>query len=95
MSNAYAIGHVTIKNEAIWAEYRSKLPATLEPWGGELMFRGKLKSVFSGSHAHEDTVVIRFPSREALEGWHESPEYQALIPLRNKAADVDLLGFEE
>lgn len=95
MANAYAIGHITINDEQKWAEYRSKLPATLEPWGAELMFRGKLFSVLSGNHEHMDTVVIRFPDMQALNGWHDSPEYQSLIPLRQEAADVDLLAYEE
>ena len=94
MSHAYAIGHITVKDQDKWAEYRRKLPATLEPWGAELVFRAKLARVFSGSHAHEDTVVIRFPNTDAMNNWHASPEYQDLIPLRNEAAQVELLGFE-
>jgi uncharacterized protein (DUF1330 family) len=38
--------------------------------------------------------VIRFPDRSALRGWFDSPAYQALIPLREQAADVVLLGYE-
>ena len=94
MTSAYAIGHITIKDETKWLEYRGKVAATLEPWGGELVFRGKLSSVLSGSHRHTDTVVIRFPSLQALNGWHASPLYQALVPLRQEAAEVDLLAYE-
>jgi uncharacterized protein (DUF1330 family) len=39
-------------------------------------------------------VVIRFPSLEAADGWHQSAAYQALIPLRNQAADVVLITYE-
>lgn len=95
MNNAYIIGHITVKNQSKWSEYRDKLPATLKPWGAELIFRGKLSSVLSGDHVHSDTVVIRFPDIEALNSWHSSPEYQSLIPLRQEAANVDLLSYEE
>ena len=95
MTKAYAIGHITIKNEQRWMEYRNKVSATLEPWGGEIMFRGKLSSVLSGDHKHTDVVVIRFPSLRALEDWHSSPRYQSIVPLREAAADVDLLSYEE
>ena len=95
MNYAYVIGHITVKDQEKWAEYRSKVPATLEPWGAELILRGKLCSVLSGNHAHADTVVIRFPDLEALNNWHFSPEYQSLIPLRQKAAQMELLSFEE
>ena len=66
MKNAYLIGHITVINPEKWAEYRKKVPATLEPWGAELIFRGKLSSVLSGSHVHTDTVVIRFPNLKSL-----------------------------
>lgn len=95
MKSAYVIGHITVKNEDKWAEYRNKVPATLEPWGAELVFRGKLCSVLSGNHTHTDTVVIRFPDLKALTSWYSSPEYQSLIPLRQIAAEIDLLSYEE
>jgi uncharacterized protein (DUF1330 family) len=91
---AYAIGHITVKDAALWDEYRSKVPDTIAPWHAELVFRGELAAIFAGSHAHRDTVVIRFPSLAALQAWYRSPAYQALIPLRERAADVVLLAYE-
>ena len=95
VKKAYVIGHITVKNQAKWTEYRSKVPATLKAWGAELIFRGRVRSVLSGRHDHTDTVVIRFPDLEALNHWHSSPAYQSLIPLRKEAADIDLLAYEE
>lgn len=95
MKNAYVIGHITVKDQEKWAEYRNKVPATLEAWGAELIFRGRLYAVLSGDHGHADTVVIRFPDLDALNGWHSSQEYQALVPLRKEAAEIDLLAYEE
>ncbi|WP_413836839.1 DUF1330 domain-containing protein [Desulfobacula sp.] len=95
MKNAYLIGHITVRNQEKWAEYRSKVPATIEPWGAALIFRGKLCSVLSGSHEHNDTVVIRFPDLKALNNWHSSSAYQALIPIRQEAAEIELLSYEE
>jgi uncharacterized protein (DUF1330 family) len=95
MSTAYVIGHITVKNTGKWAEYRDQVPATLEPWGAELVFRGKRVAVLAGEHPHSDIVVIRFPDKEAVNSWHSSPAYQALIPLRQQAAEVVLLSYEE
>lgn len=94
MSHAYIIGHITVKDPAKWTVYRGRVPETLEPWGGELVFRGSLSSVLSGSHNHSDTVVIRFPNLIALHEWHSSSQYQSLIPLRQEAAEIDLLVYE-
>ena len=92
--SAVLIGHITVRDPEKWAEYRSRVPETLKPWGGELVFRGRRVAVLSGEHAHADTVVIRFPDPAALTAWHGSPAYQALVPLREQAADVVLIAYE-
>ena len=38
---AYVIGHITVKDAEKWAEYRSRVPATLEPWRAEVVLRGR------------------------------------------------------
>lgn len=90
---AYVIGNITVKNPEKWAEYRSKVPATLAQWGAELVFRGKKVEVFSGIHEHIDTVVIRFPNAAAAKNWYQSSDYQALVPLREQGADMVLVCY--
>jgi uncharacterized protein (DUF1330 family) len=91
---AYVIGHIIVKHPEKWDEYRSKVPATLIPWGGELVFRGKRTAVLNGAHPYTDTVVLRFPDAAAAAGWHDSPAYQALVPLRGEAAEVVLVSYQ-
>ena len=93
--SACVIGHITVKDADKWAQYRAQVPATLAPWGAELLFRGQRAAVLSGEHAHTDTVVIRFPDVAAVDGWYNSPAYQDLIPLRRQAADLDLVVFAD
>ena len=90
MSSAYVIGQITIKDVTAWDKYRNAVPATLLPWGGELVFRGKQVAVLAGEQPHSDVVVLRFPDQEAVNGWYLSATYQALIPLRQQAAEVIL-----
>jgi uncharacterized protein (DUF1330 family) len=92
---AYVIGHITVKDMDLWAEYRSRVPETLAPWGAELVLRAKRVAVLSGRHDHTDTVVIRFPDADAVTRWYHSAAYQALIPLRLQAANIDLVSYEE
>ncbi len=91
---AYVIGHITVKDPGKWAEYRSRVPATLAEWQGEVVLRGRRMGVLSGEHRHEDTVVIRFPDAGAVTGWYASAAYQALIPLREQAAEMVLISYE-
>jgi len=93
--SACVIGHITVKDAEKWAQYRAQVPATLAPWGAELLFRGTLAGILAGRHPHTDTVVIRFPDQAAVDGWYQSAAYQALIPLRQQAADLDLLTFTD
>ncbi|MBF0266410.1 MAG: DUF1330 domain-containing protein [Gammaproteobacteria bacterium] len=94
MANTYLVGHITVKDKEKWQEYRSKVSATIEKFGGELVFRGSLDSVLSGSHKHQDTVVIKFPNMQSLNDWYNSPQYQSIIPIRDEAAIMDLLTYE-
>ncbi|HEX9194501.1 MAG TPA: DUF1330 domain-containing protein [Azonexus sp.] len=93
--NACVIGHITVRDQEKWAQYRAQVPATLVPWGAELLFRGRVDSVLAGNHPHTDTVVIRFPDRAAVTAWYRSPAYQALIPLREQAAELVLISFTD
>ena len=95
MSNAYVVGHLTVKDADKWSEYRSQVPGTLAPWGAELVFRGNQAAALAGFSPHPDIVVIRFPDIEAVNAWHSSPAYQALIPLRLQAADMVLISYVE
>ncbi len=92
--SAFVIGHISVKDPERWAEYRSKVPATLLPWGAELVLRGNRTAVLCGEHKHTDTVVIRFPDTDAVTRWYDSTAYQALLPLRALAAEVDLVSYE-
>jgi uncharacterized protein (DUF1330 family) len=94
MSHAYLVGNITVRNPEKWAEYTRQVPGTLGPWGAELVFRGKQAAVFSGENPHPDIVVIRFPDVAAVNGWFSSAAYQALIPVREQAAEVVLLCYE-
>lgn len=92
--SAYVVANITILDQNKWAEYRSKVGTTLTPWGAELIFRGKKVEVLSGENVHTDTVVIRFPSLKALNNWMKSDAYQALIPIREQGAKMDLTTYQ-
>src|SRR5690349_8209499 len=95
MSHAYVVGHLTVKDSEKWAEYRNRVPATLEPWGAELVLRGKKVTMLAGEHPYSDVVVIRFPDKDAVTNWYSSPAYQDLIDLRQQAAEMTLICYEE
>jgi len=60
---AYAIAAETVKDQAMFDEYRKAVPATLAPLGGQFIVRGGNLTVVEGEWPHPRLVIIEFPSR--------------------------------
>ena len=91
---AYLIGHITIKNPDKWKTYVEGVQQSLIPFEAEIVFRGKRATVLAGEHPYHHTVVIKFPDQPTLQQWYHSDTYQALIPLRDEAADVVIISYD-
>jgi uncharacterized protein (DUF1330 family) len=72
-------------------EYGPKVPATLAPYGGGFVVRGG-KGL--EGEAPGRLVIIEFDSLQNAQKWYQSPEYQALIPIRQKASKSTLFIAE-
>jgi uncharacterized protein (DUF1330 family) len=92
---AYCVGRIRVKDAQAWEQYRGKVGATIGQYGGEVIFRGSLQQAFSGTADHDTVVALRFESLQAASRWHDSPEYQALVPLRERGAEVTLTLYQE
>jgi uncharacterized protein (DUF1330 family) len=88
---AYVVAAETIKDDAVSAEYRKEVPATVEAFGGKFIARGGNLTLLEGEWPHPRLVIIEFPSRDAAEGWYRSPEYQKIIGLRLKSTVTNLI----
>jgi uncharacterized protein (DUF1330 family) len=91
---AYCIGQIRIKDVEAWDKYRTQVGATIAMYGGELLFRGSHVGNFAGETLPGNVVALKFNDVDAAKRWHDSPEYQALIPLRELGADVTLVLYE-
>lgn len=92
---AFFVATSRIKDPQKFADYGAKAGATFAPFGGKLVIRGKAGDTLAGTSDHQAVGVARFPDMEALTAWYRSPDYQALIPLRDDAADMTLVTYEE
>jgi len=88
---AFVIATETVKDEAMFADYRKEVLATFEPFGGRFIVRGGSLTTLEGEWRHPRLVVIEFPSRAAAEGWYKSAAYQKIIALRHKSTSGDLI----
>lgn len=79
---AYITVNFTPTDEDKLRQYIAAVPATLAKYNGEILVRGMLEKL-SGNIDYEMQVILAFPTREQATGWFYSPDYQALIPLRD------------
>jgi uncharacterized protein (DUF1330 family) len=88
---AFVIAAETVKDDAMFADYRTAVPATLEAFGGKFIARGGALTSLEGEWPHPRLVIIEFPSRAAAEGWYSSADYQKIISLRLKSSVGNLI----
>ncbi|MBE7636222.1 DUF1330 domain-containing protein [Sneathiella sp. P13V-1] len=91
---AFFVASVTVKNPEKMAEYAAAAAKTFTAFGGEPLLKGKRVEDLAGSADHQMVAIVKFPDSNSLKGWYQSDAYQALIPLRDEAADMTLVSHE-
>ena len=92
---AFMIADVQATDPERYTEYTSQVPATVEKYGGRFVVRGGAFETIEGEWQPGRIVMIEFPSMERAKAWYDSPEYQAIIPLREKYARTGFLTMVE
>ena len=92
---AYLVGHISVREPELWQVYIEGVKKSLTPFDATVVFRGKRAAILAGEHTYDQCVVIEFSDQEALQEWFLSDSYQALIPTRDKAADVVIITYDQ
>ena len=77
----YLIANYNITNPEGYQAYIAAVGPTIAAHGGEILVAGEGSETVEGDSG-TITVVLKFPSKEALRGWYDSPEYQKIVHLR-------------
>ena len=85
---AYVVIEFTIKDAEGFRTYSQKAPATVSQYGGKFMVRGPKPESLKGDAPKGPFLVLAFDSADQARKWAASPEYAALLPLRDQAADT-------
>jgi uncharacterized protein (DUF1330 family) len=86
-----------IRDQAAMDAYGQQAFPTMMQAGARLLVAEDGPEVLEGRWDAARTVIIEFDSVDAARAWYRSPEYQAALPLRQAAADTDVVimaGFE-
>jgi uncharacterized protein (DUF1330 family) len=91
---AYGIGDIELTDPVAFQEYRNRVGATVEQYGGRFMIQGGRVDPKEGDWQPRHLLMLEFPSLEQAERWYNSSEYKPLIAIRVKAARTQLLIAE-
>lgn len=91
---AYLVADVEVTDVQAYQEYRDRVPAVIAAHGGRYLVRGGAVERLEGAATLHRFVVLEFPDMAKLRSFYESPEYQTLIPLRQKGSRASLFAVE-
>jgi uncharacterized protein (DUF1330 family) len=84
---AYLLAQLSVQDAAGFQRYREVVVPVIERHGGRYLVRGGATDVLEGELAHPRLVILEFPDATAARRFYDSPEYQAILPLRLASAD--------
>lgn len=91
------IALIRVKNRADFKKYRELVPATLEPYGGEIRLRAdRLVSIADENDLGDfsQVALLWFPTADAMTDWYQSAAYNDLIELRASAGSFTMIGVD-
>jgi uncharacterized protein (DUF1330 family) len=94
MAKGYVIFTESIRDQAGMDAYGQKAGPTMMQHGGTALVVHEEPEVLEGDWHGGRTVILEFESVDAARAWYQSPEYQAAIPLRQAAADTNVVILE-
>ncbi len=90
----YVIVDNEITDEALYAEFRGRVAATVAAHGGKYLVRGGAAESIEGDWKPHRIVVVEFDSVEQARAWLSSPEYAELREIRLKSANASVIVVE-
>lgn len=91
--SAFWIAHVTVTDEAAYANYAALATKAIAEHGGEFLVRGGT-AIQKEGRAHPRNVVAKFPSLDAANACYESAIYQEALSHAKDASERDLVLVE-
>lgn len=79
---AYLIANVDIKDTEKFKDYMKATPSVIKQFGGKFLARGGDFEICEGSWNPKRLVLIEFESMQKAKQFYNSPEYKAIMHLR-------------
>ncbi len=90
----YVLIDSEVTDEALFAEFLKRVPATVDAYGGKYLVRGGGTEVIEGEWMPHRIVVVEFDNVEQARTWLNSPEYIEIKEIRTRSANADVIIVE-
>lgn len=91
---AYLIANVDIKDTERMNDYLKATPSIIKKYGGKFLVRGGEFEIYEGNWNPKRLVLVEFESMQKAKQFYNSPEYQAIIDIRQNSAYTDWVFVE-
>jgi uncharacterized protein (DUF1330 family) len=89
---AYFIAQINVHDPAGYQRYLNGTSALLEAHSGRVLAVDTEPTVLEGEWPYGRTVLIEFPSEDALAAWYHSDEYRDLAAHRRAASTANIVA---
>lgn len=92
--SVYFIANIRINDADEYKKYIAGSAKVFERYNGKYITVDHNPTILEGNWNYSRLVMIEFPSRDALDAWYYSDEYQKILRHRLKAADCNTIIVE-
>lgn len=82
----YILAEIAVTNPEPYQAYIAGAGPLVAKHGGKYLVRGGRREIREGEAAAGRLVILEFASFEAAQAFYDSPEYQAILPMRQANA---------
>jgi uncharacterized protein (DUF1330 family) len=91
---AYVVVDVVVKDPVRYEDYRKRVQATLDAYGGRFLVRGGKVENLEGTWSPKRFVIVEFPDAAAARAWWNSKEYAEPKAIRQSASHTEMILVE-
>lgn len=91
---AYLYADVKVTDPSAFETYRQQVPALIAAHGGRYLVRGGAVEALEGDRVPGRQILLEFPDMAHLKAFYTSPQYRALITIRQGASFSNALAIE-
>ena len=92
--SAYVIAQLTVTDPKGFEAYRQAAEQVVKAFGGRFLVRGSTIAALEGDIERPQMILLEFPDKAAAERFYSSPEYQAIMPLRQNHSTGTVMVVE-